>query len=126
VIDVSVERSVQELRSTQWNALGLGATALHVRPLVYNTKRTGMFTLAGRDFELRRVAFPAQPTPEWFVIDLLRNADTAGVDRADVLRHLGVLLAHGRFDRERLVQMATRFGRREEVELVRQVLREAA
>jgi hypothetical protein len=93
---------------------------------VYNTKRTGLFVLAGRDFELRRTAFPAELTPEWFVIDLLRNTDAAGVDRADVLRHLGVLVAHGRFDRERLVQMASRFGRREEAELIRRALREAA
>lgn len=106
----------------QWNALGLGSTALHVRPLVYNTKRTGTFDIGGRAFELRRTAFPTEPTPEWFVVDLLRNADAAGTDRADLLRNLAVLVAEGRFDRDRLLQVATRFGRREEVARIREAL----
>lgn len=108
----------------RWNALGLGSTALQVRPLVYNTKRTGRFEIGGRTFELRRVAFPLEPTPEWFVVDLLRNTDEAGVDRSDVLKALAVLVARGRFDRQRLVQMATRFGTREEIERVREAVRE--
>ena len=64
-----------------WNALSLGATALHADTLVYNTKRSGAFRLGGRTFRLRRVAFPENPPAEWFVVDLLQHADEAGVSR---------------------------------------------
>ncbi len=38
----------------RWNALGLGATAMFASTLVYDTLRTGDFTLAGRTFVLCR------------------------------------------------------------------------
>lgn len=110
----------------RWNALGLGSTALHVRPLVYNTKRTGTFTLAGRTFELRRVAFPREVTAEWFVVDLLHNADSVGQDRADLARHLASALRRGRFDGTKLLDMADQFGTRAERDIVRQAVREAS
>lgn len=110
----------------RWNALGLGATALHVHPLVYNTKRTGTFTLGRRRFDLRRVAFPRDPTAEWFVVDLLRNTDAAGIDRSDLAANLRVALQHGRFDRERLVAMAEQFGSRADAALLRRLVRESS
>lgn len=103
----------------RWNALGLGTTALFVHPLVYNTKRTGRFRVGQRTFDLRREGFPAEPTAEWFVIDLLRHADEAGVDRRDLGEHLARALRRGRFDLDRLFEMAARFGSRREVDLVR-------
>lgn len=109
-----------------WNALALGSTALHVHPLVYNTKRTGTFVLGGRTFELRRVAFPRQVTAEWYVIDLLRHADTVSMDAADIARHLVAALRRGRFNRDRLLELADQFGGRTERELVRQAVREAS
>lgn len=33
-----------------WNALGLGSTAMFAATLVYNTRRTGEYTLDGRRF----------------------------------------------------------------------------
>jgi len=110
----------------RWNALGLGSTALHVRPLVYNTKRTGTLTIGGRTFDMRRVAFPVDPPPEWFVVDLLRNAGTVGVDRADLLERLTDRVARGQFDRTRLLDMAARFGRGEEMDLLRRALAQEA
>jgi len=106
----------------RWNALGLGSTALHVRPLVYNTKRTGTYTLAGRTFDLRRVAFPREVTAEWFVVDLLRNADSVGQDRADLVVNLVKALRVGRFDPRRLLQMADQFADRAVADLVRQAV----
>ena len=103
----------------RWNALGLGSTALFVHPLVYNTKRTGTFALGGRTFELRRVAFPTGPPPEWFVVDLLRHADAAGVDRDELVDRLDRRVRAGRFDADRLFDMATRFGGRETLDAVR-------
>lgn len=102
----------------RWNALGLGSTALFVRPLVYNTKRTGTFTVGGRSFDMRRVAFPDDPPPEWFVVDLLRNAKSAGVEREVLVTRLGKRVREGRFDVDRLFDMATRFGTADEVAAV--------
>ena len=103
---------------TRWNTLGLGSTALFAHPLVYNTKRTGTFELGGRTFDLRRVAFPTNPSPEWFVVDLLRHADSVGVDRADLARNLALRVSAGRLDTERLFEMASRFGGPRELEAV--------
>jgi hypothetical protein len=96
----------------RWNALGLGTTAVFAVPLVYNTKRSGTFTFGNRRFLLRRVAFPEDPPAEWFVIDLLEHADQAAASPADLAEALGRALAHGRFDRGRLVELARRFGSR--------------
>ena len=103
-----------------WNALGLGATALFAHPLVYNTKRTGRFNVGGRTFDLHRQAFPKDPPVEWFVVDLLRHTDAAGLEREDVVRALA--LRRDRFDAGRLRDMAARFGTRAEQEAVARAL----
>lgn len=94
----------------RWNALGLGTTAAFAYPLVYNRKRTGMFTLGGRVFDLHRVPFPEHPPKEWYVVDLLENAERAGASRADLERTLATALRRGAFDLGRLRTMAEEFG----------------
>lgn len=105
----------------RWNALGLGSTAVFAAPLVYNTKRSGTFELGGRRFLLRRVAFPRNPSPEWFAIDLLEHADQAGASRADLAAALGRSLSRRAFDRNRLLTLARQYGT-----LVTQALVESA
>jgi len=94
----------------RWNALGLGTSVFFAATLVYNTKRSGTFTLGGRRFLLRRVAFPKQPSPEWFVVDLLQHAEQAAADRDDLTQALGRALHQGRFDADRLRTMAREYG----------------
>lgn len=106
----------------RWNALGLGSTAVFAARLVYNTKRSGSFELGGRRFVLRRVAFPENPPPEWFVIDLLEHADQAGASRAELTAALGGALMRSAFDRDRLEEMAKRYGTKATHALVRQAL----
>jgi hypothetical protein len=106
----------------RWNALGLGSTAVFAVPLVYNRKRSGTFELGGRRFVLRRVAFPENPPPEWFVVDLLEHADQAGAARADLATGLARALAAGTFERDRLRQMAARYGTRNTQTLVETAL----
>jgi hypothetical protein len=103
-----------------WNALGLGSTALFAHPLVYNTKRSGRFVIGGRTFELRREAFPPNPPPEWYVVDLLRHADSAGVDRQQLIGALR--RRRDRFDVARLREMAGRFGTRAERDAIARAL----
>lgn len=108
----------------RWNALSLGSTQLFARPLVYNTKVSGLREAGGRPFEFRRVAFPADPPAEWFVVDLARNAERVGLDRKELRDRLRDALREGRFSAERLQEMASRFGRRVEQDLVRKVTRD--
>lgn len=96
-----------------WSALGLGSTALFAMPLVYNHKRSGVFELGGRWFLLRRVRFPVEVTPEWYVVDLITHANSAGVSREVVLDGLGRAMAAGRFDRERLNAAAREYATRD-------------
>ncbi|MBK8596693.1 MAG: hypothetical protein IPN83_14130 [Holophagales bacterium] len=106
----------------RWNALGLGTTAVFATPLVYNTKRSGRFTFGGRQFLLRRVAFPEKPTPEWFVVDLFENAEQAAASREELRGTLEAALRAGRFDRDQLASMATRYGSRRTQALVKAAL----
>jgi hypothetical protein len=107
----------------RWNALGLGTTAAFAAALVYNTKRSGTFVLGGRRFILRRVAFPENPTPEWFVVDLLEHAAQAGASRAEIAAAHARALGRGSFDRARLHEMAKRYGTRATRTLVESVVR---
>lgn len=105
-----------------WNALGLGTTAVHADTLVYNTKRTGTFELAGRTFRLRRVAFPRNPPKEWFVVDLLEHAAEASASRAELTQAAAAALQAGRLDSERLRNMAARYGSKAVQALLKPIL----
>lgn len=102
----------------RWNALGLGATAMFASPLVYNTKRSGEFELGGRRFFLRRVRFPAAPTQEWFAVDLLSNAEQAGVSPAEVTSALRRAVQARRLDAARLLEAARDYATRDVQERV--------
>ena len=97
----------------RWNALGLGTSAAFAVQLVYNTKRSGEFPLGGRRFLLRRVAFPKDPSPEWFVVDLLQHAEQAAADRDELEAALAGAVRRRRFDPERLRTMAGEYGSRD-------------
>ncbi len=105
--------------SEHWNALGLGSTAVQAVTSVYNTKRTEVVTLGGRRFALRRVAFPTDPPPEWYVVDLLEHSREAGVSRAEVGRQLGRALSKGLFDASTLDAMASSYGTQSTRDLLR-------
>jgi len=107
-----------------WNALGLGSTAMFAVTLVYNTRRTGEVVLDGRRFLLRRVYFPKDPTPEWFVIDLLQHHDMAGVALSALREGLVATLRVGRWDRYRLREMAETYGTKATLALVEDALHE--
>lgn len=110
----------------RWNSLGLGTTAVFAAPLVYNTKRSGRFTFGGRQFLLRRVAFPETPSPEWFVVDLFENAEQAASARDDLQFALEESLRAGKFKRDKLASMASRYGSRRTQALVKAALEASA
>ena len=110
----------------RWNALGLGTTAVFATPLVYNTKRSGLFNFGGRRFLLRRVAFPNTPSPEWFVVDLFESAEQAAAAPEELRVALEAALREGKFDRDQLASMSTRYGSRRTQALVSAALEGSA
>lgn len=109
----------------RWNALGLGSTAMFAATLVYNTQRTGDFTLDGRHFLLRRVLFPREPSAEWFIVDLLQHHEMAGASLAELERGLTATLRAGRWNAERLVDMADAYGTKATLALVERCIAES-
>jgi hypothetical protein len=93
--------------------------------LVYNTLRTGDFTLAGRTFVLRRVYFPEAPTPEWFVVYQLKHHDMAGVALSELRTNLVATLRLGRWDVERLREMTATYGTKAIAALIEECIAEA-
>jgi hypothetical protein len=106
----------------RWNALGLGSTAMFAATLVYNTRRTGDFTLDGRRFLFRRVLFPESPSPEWFVVDLLQHHEMAGASLDELKEGLVATLRDARWNRHRLREMASAYGTRATLALVERCL----
>ena len=106
----------------RWNALGLGTTAVFALPIIYNTKRSGVFSFGGRRMLFKRVAFPVKPTTAWFVVDLFEHSDEAGVDRGALTERLTRLVAQGKIDRGELSKAAQRYGSRQTQTLVGQAI----
>ena len=109
----------------RWNALGLGSTAMFAVTLVYNTQRTGDFTFDGRRFLLRRVLFPEDPPPEWFIVDLLQHHEMAGTSLAVLEQRLTSTLREGRWNVTRLRDMADEYGTKATLALVERCLANA-
>lgn len=109
----------------RWNTLGLGATAMFAATLAYNSRRTGEFIFDGRPFLLRRVLFPEDPPPEWFVIDLLQHHEMAGVSLGELEERLAATLREGRWDAERLRKMADEYGTKATLALVERCIARA-
>jgi hypothetical protein len=114
-----------ETGSSQWNALGLGSTAVFATPLVYNSKVSGEETIGTFRFAFRRVRFPRQLTAEWFVVDLIQNRHMAGLDAEILVQRLRSALTEGRFDAALLRRMAAAYGTRETQATVADAIRGA-
>jgi len=106
-----------------WNTLGLGATAMFAATLVYNRKRSGKFVLGGRTFLLRRVAFPAHPSREWFAVDLIEHQAMAGVDPEALVVGMQREVRAGRLDAAVLGEMAASYATQATQTLVRHCIR---
>jgi hypothetical protein len=72
-----------------YNALGVGATQLHNKTVVYNHKRHGRFILGGRPYEFRmKPRFPTRLSREFLLVDLVNNLDQLGEAREQTLRRV--------------------------------------
>lgn len=69
-----------------YNALHVGTTQLYNRTVVYNHKRHGLFNLGGRTFDFQKKnAFPYNPGPEFFLVDMVNNLGTLAEDEDRIL-----------------------------------------
>ena len=68
--------------------------------------------------------FPEDPSPEWFVVDLLQHHDMAGVALSELHEGLVATLRLGRWDRDRLREMAETYGTKATLALVEDALDE--
>ena len=94
-----------------WAALGLGVKPKSAAvTLAYNAKRSGDFQLGDHYFHLRRVRFPAHPSREWFVVDLVEHHAMASVTLDELEPPILAALRSGRFDAERLLAEAAEYG----------------
>jgi hypothetical protein len=94
---------------SQFNALGLGTTQLYNRLTVFNRKRVGEFTLAGRVYTFHRWReAPKQLTPEFLIVELLNRLDELAEDRQSLLKQLREKISS--FNRRRLIFAASRYG----------------
>ncbi len=108
-----------------WNSLGLGSTTMFAASVAYNTRRSGEFTMDGRRFLLRRVLFPDVPPPEWFVIDLIQHHKMAGVSLTELEERLAASLRQGRWEPQRLRDLADQYGSKATLALVERCIAEA-
>ncbi|EJL27366.1 hypothetical protein PMI01_03847 [Caulobacter sp. AP07] len=92
-----------------YNGLGVGTTQLHNKTVVYNRKRHGKFTLAGRPFEFRvKPDFPTKVSQEFLLIDLVNNLATLGEDQNQVLSRVSQKASN--LDAKRLARAAKDYG----------------
>lgn len=107
----------------RWHALGLGVTTPLKATLVYTTRRVGECVIGGRALRFVRLdkrvrRSPTGPVREWWIVDLFENLELAGLARDDVVAQLSAALAAGRFNREVLVDQATRWAPPEVLRMV--------
>ncbi len=97
------------LSPASYNTLGLGATQLYNRTVVYNHKRHGRFTFGNRTFDFRmKPRFPNKLSSEFLLVDLLNNLDELAEERDELMRQAKA--KSQQFDRRKLLQSASRFG----------------
>jgi hypothetical protein len=92
-----------------YNKLGVGTTQLYDKTVVYNHKRHGPFTLAGRRFDFRvRPSFPKALSREFLLVDLVNNVDRLAESKREVLTRVKDQVAS--YDAPRLRRAARHYG----------------
>jgi hypothetical protein len=92
-----------------FNQLGLGLTQVYNNCVIYNHKRTGRFTLGGKQFIFRIIpAYPTKVSKEYLLIDLLNNLKHLPDDTSSVLKNLSARLKD--FDQDKLKRCLNLYG----------------
>lgn len=92
-----------------YNALGVGTTQLYNTQIVYNHLRSGDIRLGNKLFTFKKKsAFPAKPTKEFLVVDLINNLDYLAEDQPKILKK--VLEKVTSFDKHSLGHAVEKYG----------------
>ncbi|PAW95408.1 hypothetical protein CKK33_18640 [Mucilaginibacter sp. MD40] len=72
-----------------YNSLGVGATQLYNKRVVYNHKRHGEFKLGNRKFDFQiKHHFPEKLTEEFLLVDMVNNLDKVAEDQDCLLKNI--------------------------------------
>lgn len=92
-----------------YNTLGLGTTQLYNETVVYNRKRHGRYKLGGRTFRFAvKPHFPAKPTEEFLLVDVVNNLNQLAEDREELLKRVQEKALS--MDRKNLAKAVQEFG----------------
>ena len=92
-----------------YNGLGVGTTQLYTEQVVYNRKRHGKFTLAGRVYDFRmKPYFPKVLSREFLLVDLVNNVDKLAEHKKTVLDNVSELCSS--LNTSVLLKMAEQYG----------------
>ncbi|MDG1905394.1 MAG: DUF6088 family protein [Arenicella sp.] len=92
-----------------YNSLGVGATQLYNKTVVYNHKRHGKFQFGNREFEfVKKAHFPKTLTPEFLLIDLVNNLKYMAEDKNLLLSNVRQKAAS--FDPKRFKKAVQQYG----------------
>lgn len=71
-----------------YNSLGLGFTQLYNQTVVYNHKRHGVFTLAGKVYDFRRPnnGFPVKLTQEFLLVDMVNHINELADENSEHIK----------------------------------------
>lgn len=93
-----------------YNTLGVGTTQLYNTTVVYNRKRHGKLTLAGKTFDFRfKPRFPKSLSEEFLLVDLMNNLNSLPEDRELVAER--VKRKAFSLDRNQLLKHARAYGK---------------
>jgi hypothetical protein len=72
-----------------YNSLGVGATQLYNKRVVYNHKRHGEFIIGNRKFDFQiKHHFPEKLTEEFLLVDMVNNLDKMAEDQDSLLKNI--------------------------------------
>jgi hypothetical protein len=79
-----------------YNQLGVGATQLYNKLIVYNRKRHGTFDLGGRVYQFeRRMNVPRKLSKEFLLVDLVNEVDQLAEDQYALMLRVRENSSHG-------------------------------
>ena len=92
-----------------YNSLGVGATQLYNKRVVYNHKRHGEFKLGNRKFDFQiKHHFPEKLTEEFLLVDMVNNLDKVAEDQDSLLKN--IMSKAFSMNRKKLQQSLTAYG----------------
>lgn len=93
-----------------WLLLGLRVTFACDWPWVYNDRIAGERSLGRFTFRFVRAPFPDEPTPEWFLVDLLNNVIASTPNPPEIPEAVMTTALEGMWNLDHLREMVSAYG----------------